>query len=115
MVSKNRKQKPGTIKRNTYTYLKIQWALVPPIPKELIAMRPPSNGVVSVTTLSLPSNRPGMFGLGVLKCRFGGIARECMMIIHLDIPAMPGQYEKKGNFLCEMDFVSLYVYHSLKV
>ena len=75
------------------------------MPKELRATLPPSQGVGSVTTLSLPSNRPGILGLGVSKCRLGGISLVCMAMMTLvkeENPVVGGEsrsYERIYNYI----------------
>ena len=44
----------------------------PPKPKLLRATMPCLNSVGSVTTLRMPSFRPALLGLGVVKCRLPG-------------------------------------------
>lgn len=57
--------------------------LVPPNPKLFMATKPPSHGVLSVTTFSLPSSKAGMLVFGFLKCRLAGITFSSLATITL--------------------------------
>ena len=59
---KNNNREMISQRHNVNTYFNTTWPLEPPMPKEFKDTLPPSHGVGSVTTLSLPSNRPEIFG-----------------------------------------------------